>query len=189
MSGVLKAQLFELEKSAQTLERIIYKYLVELAFVPDEDVERFEEKILRKLRALDELQDEIDAIVAKLKEAGAYEVVSYAGNVYEYRPPKTAEDVVRPKRRGRPPKPKVSTRPKGRQTRPLRIPRAANITDSAYWSGARVLISRHGEFTARSLMEHNGQTIYGARNRIKIWMNAGLIVSDGKIPATYTSAN
>jgi hypothetical protein len=96
--SVLKAQLFELEKSAETLEKIIYKYLIDLQFAPDKEVARYEAKILRKLRALDELQDDIDATVAKLKEAGEWKPVSYAGKLYIYKPPKVTRE-PKPKRK------------------------------------------------------------------------------------------
>lgn len=86
--SVLKAQLFELERAAETLERIVYNQLTALMSLPDREVEKYEAKVLRKLERLDELQDEIDTVVAKLKEAGEYQPVRHTGNVYEYKPPK-----------------------------------------------------------------------------------------------------
>lgn len=88
MTGILKVQLFNLENSAQTLERIIFNDLTALESLPDRAAEKYEGKVLRKLHRLDEIQDEIDAVTAMLKEAGAWEPVRHGGNIYQYSPPK-----------------------------------------------------------------------------------------------------
>jgi hypothetical protein len=88
MSGVLKAQLFELERHAATLEKIVYKELIALESLPVHELEPAESKVLRKLHKLDDIQDEIDMLTAKLKALGAWEPVSYSECKYEYRRPK-----------------------------------------------------------------------------------------------------
>jgi hypothetical protein len=89
MSNTLKAKLTELETQATAIERTVLKLLTLLekpkridAYVVDEA------EISEKLLKLDELQDEIDSTLAELKTAGLWEPVSYAGNVYQYNPPK-----------------------------------------------------------------------------------------------------
>jgi outer membrane biosynthesis protein TonB len=86
--GILKVQLFNLEKSAETLERIIYNDLTALHSLPDSKVEAYEPRVLRKLEKLDAIQDGIDTVTAELKAAGWYESRSLTGNVYEYKRPK-----------------------------------------------------------------------------------------------------
>lgn len=87
-SNPLKVKLADLEKEATAIERNVLRLLTLLekpkrhgAYVVEEAV------IMTKLWKLDELQEEIDAILAELKAAGEWEPVSYAGNVYQYNPP------------------------------------------------------------------------------------------------------
>lgn len=101
--GILKVQLFNLEKSAETLERIIYSDLTALHSLPDSKVEAYEPRVLRKLEKLDELQDEIDTVTAELKAAGWYESRTTGRNIYEYKRPK----IERPKPEPKPRKPRV----------------------------------------------------------------------------------
>jgi hypothetical protein len=70
MSGILKAQAIELEKSAETLERIVYKELAGLDYLSDFELEAAESRVLSRLRKLDSIQDEIDALIAALLEQG-----------------------------------------------------------------------------------------------------------------------
>lgn len=114
MSGILKAQLLNLEKQAETLEKIVHKELIELQFVKDKEVRRYEQSILRKLHKLDALQDQLDAVTAKLKEAAEWEPVSYADAKYEYKRPKYVK----------PEKPKKEPR-KPRKVYPVQSPRQA----------------------------------------------------------------
>lgn len=102
MSGILKSQLFNLEKQAETLEKIIYSDLKALESLPDSRVEQYEPKVWKKLEKLDEMQDEIDAVVAKLKEAGMWEPVSYTDAKYRYMrpkaPPKPPKEPKKPRK-------------------------------------------------------------------------------------------
>lgn len=86
--GILRVELHNLERNAETLERVIYGNLVALETAKEADVERYEGKILRKLEKLDEMQDEIDAAKTALKAAGGHVSASPSLNLYEYRPPK-----------------------------------------------------------------------------------------------------
>lgn len=86
-TGLLKTELLNLERNAETLERVVYSALVGLESMPDELADKYEPKVLRKLERLDELQGAIDAVVAELKARGAYEPSTHSAKVYEYKPP------------------------------------------------------------------------------------------------------
>ncbi|MCZ9883712.1 helix-turn-helix domain-containing protein [Arthrobacter sp. B2a2-09] len=178
MSRVLKAQLFELEKQAATLERIVYNMLTSLMTVKDGDVERYEDKILRKLVKLDDLQDEIDATVAKLKEAGAWEPVRHTGNVYEYNPPGSSPQKPKPRQAyPRKPRPKSVKPPKiitERGSHSTRLVRSKN-----WIACSQLMRETGGEFTVGQLMEVTGQSQIAATDRLKTWANAGLITKTG----------
>lgn len=104
--GLLKVELHNLERNAETLERIVYNDLKALESLPDKAADKYEGKVWRKLQKLDELQDAIDATTAELKARGGWEPVSHSGNKYQYNPPKTEtpEVTVNGKVRGRPSK-------------------------------------------------------------------------------------
>lgn len=142
--GVLKQELINLERNAETLERIVFSDLTALETLPEGVAEKYQAKVLRKLHRLDELQEEIDATVAKLKEAGGYEPRTYSAKVYEYRPPKyerpkppkkkpKAERKVYPvesptpvklrKRTPKPPRVRKPVQPKPKSVRPAPKPR------------------------------------------------------------------
>lgn len=120
--GILKVHLHNLERSAQTMERVVYNALVELEFIPGRDVPSFEQRIIRKLERLDELQDEIDAVRSKLKEAGEHQPVRLPEPKYEYKRPKY-ELPEKPKRKPRKVYPVNSPKPAKAKTKPAPKPK------------------------------------------------------------------
>lgn len=156
MTGILKVQLLELETQAETLERIVYNYLVELEALPDGAVSRYEEKLLRKLEKLDEIQDEIDAVTAKLKEAGAWEPVSHSGQVYEYKPPKQAQP--------------ETTKPKGGITHKA----------GAYWDiVSATMPEQGGVISVYDVMSILNMTKTPCGNMVRHWASSGKLALSG----------
>lgn len=153
--SVLKAQLFELERSAETLEKIVYNQLTALMRLPDREVEQYEAKILRKLARLDEIQAEIDAVIAKLKETGEYIPARPTANIYEYKPP-------------RPPTPKyVAGRPN--RTRKNQVGTA--------WHEFSEQLAEGETFTVNDVVAKLDKDLPACQSKIKHWKLKGYIES------------
>jgi hypothetical protein len=93
--GIIKTQLTKLELDAQRIEANVARALDYMGR-PSKKADQYtpkEAKIMDMLYRLDELQEQIDELMAELKEAGGYTVYSYAGNVYEYKRPKVVAPV------------------------------------------------------------------------------------------------
>jgi hypothetical protein len=182
-TGVLKAELFSLDKQAETLERIVYSALCALESLPDDEGDKYEARILRKLERLDELQEQIDATVAKLKEAGAWSPVSCSAKTRLATAPRIAAPTFQKKRR-----PAAERKPVGppkfvkeRGTRQTRL-----IRSSLWKDACQVMDSEDGSFTVKELMKLTGQSIDAAKGSIQRWRNAGLITSADKASGIYS---
>ncbi|WP_457950416.1 hypothetical protein ACTAQI_07490 [Pseudarthrobacter sp. alpha12b] len=189
--SVMLVELQSLERSAETLEKIVYSHLTALEGLPEEQTAHYEARVLRKLQALDELQERIDGTIAKLKEAGGYRPSSRTAKSYfeEHMQPK------RPLRTGR----TGSTRPKAKRT-PSGPPKfvsergshSTRLIRSRYWQGAEdIMDSGDGTFTIKGLMAYNDQTELSVRSNLKKWRDAGLITGTRGTrghPAVYSRA-
>jgi hypothetical protein len=112
----LRAELQRLEGFAASMEIVILRELKALeVYSQTTEVLGPEARIWSKAEKLDDLQTEIDGVIAELKANGWYKPADYSGAVYEYRPPKVKQ-------------PKAETPVKERKPRkvyPVAAPKAA----------------------------------------------------------------
>jgi hypothetical protein len=156
--GILKTRLFNLEQNAHTLEKIVLNDLRALMTLPTDDkLAGYEAKVLRKLHRLDDIQEEIDQTVAKLKEAGAYEPVRQGRNIYEYRPPKPVGTVT-----------EIS--------KPKRVRRAKTA-----WDNFSEQLDGDGRFTVADVATKLNTDLAKCRAKIKHWQGKGYIETAEKV--------
>ena len=165
--GILRQQLANLEQAADALEWAVYRELTALETVSEEKAEEYEPQILKKLHKLDEMQEEIDVVVSKLKELGSYYApANSTGHTYKYKTPKVAQAEGAPK-------PRRATGPRN------------GVTS---WQSFSSQLRGTKEFTSKDLMDAQDKTLNQARSQITYWTQKGYIRIVGKESRTFIYA-
>lgn len=146
--GILRSQLHMLETAATNLERIAYSELTALETLTADRAAQHEERVLRKLQELDEVQEEIDVIVGKLKDLGAYySPANPSALIYEYKVPKRV--VTYQDRQG--------------------------IPTKTAWQSFSEQLPEDGRFTFNDLMSILNIKTANARQKLKHWRKQGYL--------------
>ncbi len=151
-----------MENKADAIEKIVYRDLTTLEGISKNKRAKYERGILEKLARLDALQEEIDVVVAKLKELRSYYAPAIASaNIYQYNPPK--------------PKPKIKA-PTGNK------PRAAgSLETKPFWQVFSEHVEVGGEFNVDDVAAVMDRGVAKTRHLIKHWKETGKIVSCGVV--------
>lgn len=178
---IIRAELLKLEQSAVTLEKIVYKELAQLEWlIEDESIDKQERIILRKLRKLDDIQTEIDALVATLKERGEYTPVRIA--VPYKRQEQRSKSTTKPASKRRE---KAAENAKAKALKDAERgvvgygTHADRLERSKYWIAVAEKLEADGSISLNEMVELLGISYEATKGRVKVWKRNNFIVSVG----------
>jgi hypothetical protein len=150
--GILKAQLQTLERSAEALERVVYSELTAIETMPEDLAEEHRARVLRKLESLDELQDDIDEVGARLKALGAFYGSAPASMlIYEYKPPRVPENFL------------------------ARAARMGGMPTKTAWDSFRETLGPDNLFTFADIVARLDTSEKACRSKVQHWRNKGYL--------------
>lgn len=185
--GVMKAQLFHLEKKAQRLEAIVLKELYWLEYLDEDEADRLEATVLRKLHRLDCVQDEIDQTIGKLKEAGEFDHILYVQMIKaseNVEPPKISASQKKAKaaadKKKAAQEAKAAKQVQAQAAWQARLEARAGQKVADAWKAALDASSDTGIISVKVLTDCLGMPTTTAQRNLQKWRNDGRIVRAGK---------